>query len=315
MRAIFLAVLALFLFGCVTDGQKDSGGVSMGAGGCEPADPSETKIDWRSFGAAPSSVTICKYGNRNMETIKFSSPNDLATIKREVMYHGYIDESNKSSIVTLIQAIKNTTRHPRVSDIKSGNGIISTFNYGEFSSGNNNCIYFMFYPNADTKLAGGGGWGTAEPIHGYYCYKTNKEAALKKIRQLRFSTASIPLDNNAAKDTPNARRAARTESLPLAISWEGYRELMIGKLLFVETSSGAKMSLTLPKNDGTCQGIYQIAGGSFGTSYLPHGSWAMSCTNGRLASGRYASTGPNRGNGEGTDDLGNKIRVTIGAEN
>lgn len=95
---------------------------------------------------------------------------------------------------------------------------------------------------------------------------------------------------------------------PIAVQWEGYSDLISGTVTLNENSSGGKMAMVLPRNEGDCQGSYTFdnKGG---------GSWAASCTNGLAASGTFEGFGKNKGSvGKGTDSKGRAVKFTIGSE-
>jgi len=96
-----------------------------------------------------------------------------------------------------------------------------------------------------------------------------------------------------------------TESRSLAIRWEGVSDLIAGTISFQQGSSGT-MSITLPNNEGACQGAYRIGSDRAGI-------WSVACTNNLTASGIYTAFGVGKGSsGEGTDSKGRRVQFTIG---
>jgi len=96
------------------------------------------------------------------------------------------------------------------------------------------------------------------------------------------------------------------ESRPLAMQWEGYSKLIAGTVNLNQGKKGGTVSVTLPRNDGTCAGRYTMDTKTAGT-------WSLTCTNGMAASGTLTAYGSGKGSsGEGKDTKGNRVSYTLG---
>ena len=51
----------------------------------------------------------------------------------------------------------------------------------------------------------------------------------------------------------------------IALSWEGYEDLIAGTVKFDETDYRGTLNIPLPNNDGTCDGTYSLQEGGKGT--------------------------------------------------
>ena len=91
----------------------------------------------------------------------------------------------------------------------------------------------------------------------------------------------------------------------IALSWEGYEDLIIGTLGFEESDDGeSSLSLKLPNNDGNCEGSYSLLNGGIGT-------WQIACTNKLGAGGtlKWLENGSVTGNGRDNNDK--KVKFTV----
>ena len=106
--------------------------------------------------------------------------------------------------------------------------------------------------------------------------------------------------------TISSRIVVSTESRPIAIQWEGIDELIAGTLSLRQGKDSGDMSMTLPRNQGTCEGTYRIGSDRIGI-------WSIACTNSLTASGTLTAFGGGKGStGEGSDNKGRRVRFTIG---
>ena len=94
---------------------------------------------------------------------------------------------------------------------------------------------------------------------------------------------------------------------PIAISWEGYDDLILGKVKFIEKDLVGTMVFTLP-NDGKCIGTYALS--------KKKGTWSIYCEKIDInASGILkwnSKTGSVSGNGK--DSIGKKIKFKVAPE-
>lgn len=110
----------------------------------------------------------------------------------------------------------------------------------------------------------------------------------------------------SAGSTSTAIPQTDGELRPIAVRWEGYNELFAGTVLLKQGDGSGSVSIQLPNNDGSCNGLFQATTSSGSV-------WSVSCTNGLAASGTSKGLGPGKGAiGEGTDTQGRKVSFTLG---
>ena len=90
----------------------------------------------------------------------------------------------------------------------------------------------------------------------------------------------------------------------LALSWDGYSDLIAGTVKFSEADYKGTLNLTLPNNDGTCEGSYSLQADSKGT-------WQISCTNNMGAAGTLKWTKDGGVTGIGIDHKDKKVKFTV----
>ena len=89
----------------------------------------------------------------------------------------------------------------------------------------------------------------------------------------------------------------------LALTWEGYEDLIAGTIKFSENNNKGNIKLTLPNNDGSCEGSYSLQDDGRGT-------WQISCTNDMGAAGtlKWSDSGTT---GIGRDYKDKKVKFTV----
>jgi hypothetical protein len=93
----------------------------------------------------------------------------------------------------------------------------------------------------------------------------------------------------------------------IAIKWEGFDSLIIGKVILKANQSTANFEISLPQNIGQCTGISEI-------TKSPIGIWTLACNNGLTATGTFEALGSGRGAvGKGIDSKGKFIEYKIDA--
>jgi hypothetical protein len=110
-------------------------------------------------------------------------------------------------------------------------------------------------------------------------------------------------DQSTATSSTIAQEEEETETKPIAVSWGGYSDLMAGIVTFSKANEG-DVDIILPSGEGRCAGTFNMQNET-------HGTWAISCTNGRAASGVFEVVGKTR-TGKGKDAYGNEITFTVG---
>ena len=90
-----------------------------------------------------------------------------------------------------------------------------------------------------------------------------------------------------------------------AMSWEGYDDLILGKIIFSEQDSFGKIKFSLPDDDGNCIGTYALS--------QTRGTWSCICLEKDVnASGTLTFNSLNgEVKGNGKDNFGKKIKFKI----
>lgn len=117
-------------------------------------------------------------------------------------------------------------------------------------------------------------------------------------------------EKNSGIPTKAKIQDQNSQNRPIAVSWEGFGELLAGTMTFNEVLGEGTVSIPLPNGAGTCIGKYQ-----FSDDPPSEASWAVACTNNLAATGTFKGLGKNKGSvGEGTDTNGKKVMFTVGAK-
>tara|TARA_B100001093_G_scaffold276352_1_gene264113 strand:+ start:515 stop:1405 length:891 start_codon:yes stop_codon:yes gene_type:complete len=90
----------------------------------------------------------------------------------------------------------------------------------------------------------------------------------------------------------------------IALSWDGYENLIAGTVEFDEADYKGTLNLPLPNNDGTCDGTYSLQEDGKGT-------WQISCTNNMGAAGTLKWTKNGGVTGSGRDHNDKKVKFTV----
>lgn len=90
----------------------------------------------------------------------------------------------------------------------------------------------------------------------------------------------------------------------IALSWEGYEDLIAGTVKFDETDYRGTLKLPLPNNDGSCDGTYSLQEGGKGT-------WQIACTNEMGAAGTLKWIKDGGITGIGRDHNDKKVKFTV----
>ena len=90
----------------------------------------------------------------------------------------------------------------------------------------------------------------------------------------------------------------------IALSWEGYEDLIAGTVKFDETDYKGTLNLPLPNNDGTCDGTYSLQKGGKGT-------WQIACSNNMGAAGTLKWVKDGGVTGTGRDHNDKKVKFTV----
>ena len=90
----------------------------------------------------------------------------------------------------------------------------------------------------------------------------------------------------------------------IALSWDGYEDLIAGTVEFDEANYKGTLNAPLPNNDGTCDGTYSLQEGGKGT-------WQITCTNNMGAAGTLKWTKNGGVTGSGRDHNDKKVKFTV----
>ncbi len=90
----------------------------------------------------------------------------------------------------------------------------------------------------------------------------------------------------------------------IALSWDGYSDLIAGTVEFDEANYKGILNLSLPNNDGTCEGSYSLQSDNKGT-------WQISCSNNMGAAGTLKWIEDGGVTGTGRDYNDKKVKFTI----
>ena len=93
----------------------------------------------------------------------------------------------------------------------------------------------------------------------------------------------------------------------IALSWEGYDELIAGTVKFDEKNYKGTLNLPLPNNDGSCSGSYSLQTNGKGT-------WQIACSNDMGAAGTLKWTKGGSVTGLGRDHNDRKVKFTVSSK-
>ena len=91
-----------------------------------------------------------------------------------------------------------------------------------------------------------------------------------------------------------------------AMSWQGYDDLILGKIKFSEKDLMEKLEFSLPNNHGRCIGTYVLS--------KTKGTWSIYCESQDVNASGLLKWNKNDGsvNGNGKDNKGKKIKFKVG---
>ncbi len=118
------------------------------------------------------------------------------------------------------------------------------------------------------------------------------------------STSEIKEIEVKKKETKTVKKYELKGERALALSWEGYQDLIAGSLKFDEKNYKGNINLSLPNDDGTCEGSYILQDNGRGT-------WNLSCSNNMGAAGTLKWKKDGGVTGIGRDFNDNKVKFTV----
>jgi len=141
---------------------------------------------------------------------------------------------------------------------------------------------------------------------GYY----NGDITLLRGFQTEVLTPSKSYSNTATKKIEKketkkiVKKYSESGERSIAVSWDGYQDLIAGTVKFNEADYKGTLNLPLPNNDGTCDGTYSLQEGGKGT-------WQIACTNNMGAAGTLKWTKNGGVTGSGRDHNDKKVKFTV----
>lgn len=118
-------------------------------------------------------------------------------------------------------------------------------------------------------------------------------------------TATRP-GKGASSSASAPQKGRNWESRPIAVTWEGVDDLIAGTVSLQQGKRQGRMAITLPKDQGKCEGTYALKNERRGT-------WSVACTNNLTASGTFEAFGAGKGSsGKGSDSEGRLLRFMVG---
>ena len=184
-----------------------------------------------------------------------------------------------------------------------------------FRSDARHCVAWRLMVS-DTGWDRGAGNGV---LIGYYCQagQLSRDLPERLLKNLGFRGSYVPPGTPPGVVPQTDKRSvgrspAKTYTAPFTAHWEGAKDVLQGTMSYVQ--AGGKGDIMASYGDVDCQGRWQWVAGEYGTEQLPHGTWSITCTDGRSASGTYLSSKPDQSEGQGVDSDGKQVRITVGTE-
>ena len=147
--------------------------------------------------------------------------------------------------------------------------------------------------------------------------KWSRREVIDKLTELGFygstsltvsSTESNTTSKKTEKKKEKPKKIVKKYELEgdrsIALSWEGYEDLIAGTVKFDETDYRGTLKLPLPNNDGSCDGTYSLQKGGKGT-------WQIACTNEMGAAGTLKWIKDGGITGIGRDHNDKKVKFTV----
>ena len=151
------------------------------------------------------------------------------------------------------------------------------------------------------------GKGKASKINSKWS-DTEVRAKLTELGFLGGSTSSTPTTTTPKITKKITKKVVKKYSesgeRSIALSWDGYEDLIAGTVEFDEADYKGTLNLPLPNNDGNCDGSYSLQKGGKGT-------WQIACTNDMGAAGTLKWTKNGGVTGIGRDHNDKKVKFTV----
>lgn len=138
--------------------------------------------------------------------------------------------------------------------------------------------------------------------------KWDKNEVISKLTDLGFYGGTKTKEPKKVEKKKETKKTAKKYELKgersIALSWEGYEDLIAGSVKFDETNYRGTLELPLPNNDGSCDGTYSLQKGGKGT-------WQIACTNDMGAAGTLKWVKDGGITGIGRDHNDKKVKFTV----
>ena len=141
--------------------------------------------------------------------------------------------------------------------------------------------------------------------------KWTRQEYIAKFTELGFfgddtslNTTSSSVLNNNKLIKKNVKKYELKGERSIALSWDGYSNLIAGTVEFDETDYKGILNIPLPNNDGNCEGSYSLQQNGKGT-------WQISCTNNMGAAGTLKWIRNGGVTGAGRDHNDKKVKFTV----
>jgi hypothetical protein len=121
---------------------------------------------------------------------------------------------------------------------------------------------------------------------------------------LSTSTTTTPKITKKKETKKVVKKYEAKGERSIALSWDGYEDLIAGTVKFNEANYKGTLNILLPNNDGTCDGSYSLQEGGKGT-------WQIACTNDMGAAGTLKWTENGSVTGKGRDHNDKKVKFTV----
>ena len=150
------------------------------------------------------------------------------------------------------------------------------------------------------------GKGKASKINSNQSFSDLKArlAELGFVGDLSSSNSTISKKIEKKKTKKVVKKYELKGERSIALSWDGYENLIAGTVKFDEADYKGTLYLPLPNNDGTCDGSYFLQEGGKGT-------WQIACTNNMGAAGTLKWTETGGVTGKGRDHNDKKVKFTV----
>jgi len=130
------------------------------------------------------------------------------------------------------------------------------------------------------------------------------KAKLTEIGFLGETNTTTKIEKKKEETKKTVKKYELKGERSIALSWEGYDDLIAGTVEFDETDYRGTLNLPLPNNDGTCDGTYSLQEGGKGT-------WQIACTNDMGAAGTLKWKEDGGVTGTGRDHNDKRVKFTV----